>query len=506
MQLEGIHYTQWIEPEWEKPVRPITVLLLQPPNIGGIRSLLSHMGESGDSIGFKPPLGLLYIATYLRKDTGHDVHILDAQARRMDFDACLRHIMDLQPEVIGISAWTDWWYSAYHLGLLIKQHCPSVHLCYGGPHVSIFPEETLASSPADSIIVGDGEVPFAFLCNMISNRTISQAFPGLHFKGRELKRGDRLFFIQADLDALPIPDRTLLPIRDYTSVLSPSGLVTTMITSRGCPHRCTYCKLFFQKTISRSAGNVMEEFRQIKRLGIDEVEIYDDTFTISRERVREICNGLIGEGLQVQWAIRDRVNKADAAILDLMKKAGCSRIHYGIESGVDRILKKMKKNITTDQARRAVALAKAEQFTTLTYFMIGNLDETVEDIRKTIDFALELDADYAEFSITIPYPGTELYLESLAQGIISQDYWRPFALHPAPDFNIPQLIENSVGLDELLQLRNEAIRRYYFRPVYLCREIRKVATWGEFQRKAKMGVRLLKSLFMRGNRGRQANG
>lgn len=506
MQLEGIDYTQWIEPEWEKPARPITVLLLQPPNIGGIRSLLSHMGESGESIGFKPPLGLLYIATYLRKDMAHDVHILDAQARKMDFDACLRHVMDLRPDIIGISVWTDWWYSAHHLGLLIKQHHPSVHLCYGGPHVSIFPEETLASTPADSIIVGDGEVPFAFLCNMISNRTISHEFPGLHFKGHELKRGNRLFFLQTDLDALPIPDRTLLPISDYTSVLSPSGLVTTMITSRGCPHRCTYCKLFFQKTISRSAGSIIEEFRQIKNLGIDEIEIYDDTFTVSKERVREICKGLIGAGLQIQWAIRDRVNAADAAILDLMKKAGCGRIHYGIESGVDRILKRMKKNITTDQARRAVTLAKAEQFTILTYFMIGNLDETVEDIRKTIDFALELDADYAEFSITIPYPGTELYLESLAQGIISQDYWRLFALHPTPDFGIPQLIENSVGLDELLQLRNEAIRRYYFRPAYLCREIRKVASWGEFQRKARMGVRLLKSLFVRENRGRQANG
>lgn len=506
MQREGINDTRWVEPEGKKPVRPITVLLLQPPNIGGIRSLLSHMGESGDSIGFKPPLGLLYIATYLRKGTGHDVHILDAQARRMDFDACLRHVMDLQPDVVGISVWTDWWYSAHHLGLLIKQHCPSVHLCYGGPHVSIFPDETLASTPADSIIVGDGEVPFAFLCSMISNGTIHHEFPGLHFKGHELKRGDRLFFLQKDLDALPIPDRTLLPIGDYTSVLSPSGLVTTMVTSRGCPHRCTYCKLFFQKTISRSAENVIEEFRQIKKLGIDEVEIYDDTFTISKERVREICNGMIGEGLQIQWAIRDRVNAADAAILDLMKKAGCSRIHYGIESGVDRILKRMKKNITTDQARRAVALAKAEQFTILTYFMIGNLDETVDDIRKTIDFALELDADYAEFSITIPYPGTELYLESLARGIISRDYWRPFALHPTPDFDIPQLIENWVRVDQLLELRDEAIKRYYFRPAYLYKEIRKVASWGEFQRKARMGVRLLRSLFVGQKRDRRANG
>lgn len=494
MLLKSTDYKTTIRSDWESSAKPLSVLLIQPPNKDGVRSLLSHMGDNGESIGFKPPLGLLYIATYLRKKTIHKVHILDAQAQRMNISTCLQQVKNLQPDVVGISAWTDWWYPAYVLGQSIKKHLPHVHISYGGPHASIFPEETLSADHSDSIVVGDGEVPFACLCNMIGNGKICNDLPGLHVKGGEVKKGDGLFFIMGDLDSLPIPDRSMLPKEHYTSVLSSFGLVTTMITSRGCPYRCTYCKLHFQKTISRSAENVIQEFKEIKNLGIDEIEIYDDTFTVSKQRVRKICQGLIDQCIQIKWAVRDRVNATDSATLDLLKKSGCNRIHYGIESGVDRILMKMNKNITTEQAEQAVRLAKERNFTVLTYFMIGNMGETEVDIRKTIDFALELDADYAEFSITIPYPGTELYSQALAAGIIAHDYWRQFALSPVPNFLPSQLIENLVTADRLLQLRDEAIRRYYFRAAYFWRELRKIAHWGEFKRKAGMGVRLLRSL------------
>jgi radical SAM superfamily enzyme YgiQ (UPF0313 family) len=400
----------------------------------------------------------------------------------------------LDPDVVGISAWTDWWYPAYHLGELVKKSLPNVHLCYGGPHISIYPEETLSLDHVDSIIVGDGEVPFAFLCNMIGNETLENDVPGLHLKQYGIKRGKDSIFIQRDLDELPIPDRTLLPLRCYTSVLSGSLFATTMITSRGCPYRCTYCKLSFQKTICRSAESVINEFKKIKELGINEVEIYDDTFTTSKQRVKEICNGLIQQQIQLQWAIRDRVNSVDSELLDIMKKAGCTRINYGIESGVDRILKLMRKNITTEQARRAVNLTKEKKFSVLTFFMIGNRGETVQDMRKTIDFALELDADYAEFSITIPYPGTELYQEALSKGIISHDYWKEFALNPIPGFCPPELIEEAATMNDLLKIRNEAVHRFYFRISYMLREVRKVRRWREFHRKVKMGIRLFLSL------------
>lgn len=475
-------------------IKSIRTILIQPPNIGGVRSLHSHMNEEGESIGFKPPLGLLSIATLVKERGSHKIAVLDAWAKRLGFDECVNRVAEYRPDIIGISAWTDWWYAACHLGILLKERLPGTHLCYGGPHVNIFPEETLSFAHSDSIVTGDGEEPFAHLCDMIAEGAVNNDCAGLHFKRYGVKKSEKRFYIQKDLDMLPIPDRTLLPLKDYTSVLGSSDFITTMITSRGCPYRCIYCKLNYQKTLVRSAANVIGEFKKINELGIKEVEVYDDTFTWSKERALKICEGLIDEKINIKWAVRDRVNMADDELLGAMKRAGCHRIHYGVESGVDRVLTLMKKNITVSQARNAVRMAKKNNFTVLTYFMMGNKGENEADIKQTIDFSLELDADYAQFSITIPYPGTEMYLEALRNGIIKNDYWREFALRPSEGFRIPRVYEENITLHELIRLRNEAIRRYYTRPKYILREISRLRSFPEFKRKAVMALRLFTSL------------
>lgn len=494
MFIKSTEYHGFINPEWETKTKPIRAMLVQPPNIGGVRSLLSHMGEKGESIGFKPPLGLLYIATFIKERTCHDVQVLDAQAESLDLESCVSRIASYRPDVVGISAWTDWWYPAYTIGRLLRARMPNVHICYGGPHLGIYPEETLLVDFTDSVIAGDGEMPFACLCNMIGSNVKDNGFPGLHFKEFGVKDGDTRFFVQKDLDDLPIPDRTLLPLKNYTSVLSKSDFITTMITSRGCPFLCTFCKLNFQKTLCISSANVIDEFKKIQDLGIKEVEIYDDTFTWSKKRVEEICHGLIEQNNTVKWSIRDRVSSVEPHLLDLMKKAGCERIHYGVESGVDEVIEFMKKKITTDQASRAIRLARERGFTVLTYFMFGNIGETAEDMRKTVDFALELDANYVEFSVTIPYPGTEMYTEGIRKGIITKDHWKEFALNPSADYLIPQLYEENVTRDELVAIRNEAIQRYYFRWRYILKELLQVRRWSELKKKGKMGFRLLNSL------------
>ncbi|MBF0526618.1 MAG: radical SAM protein, partial [Deltaproteobacteria bacterium] len=408
--------------------RSIRVMLIQPPNHGGVRSLLPQVDEDGVGIGFKPPLGLLYLATYVTRHSSHEVKVIDAPAMGWNLADVVREAAAFRPHLVGISAWTDFWYPAYHLGRQIKRDLPETHLVYGGPHVGIFAGETLDLPFVDSVICGDGEWPFLCLCHLVADGRLADGVPGLHLKSAGVSEGPSRFHVQEDLDALPIPDRRFLPVERYGSVLSRGRVVTTMMTSRGCPYRCTYCKLHFQRPVFRSASSVVEEFRQIARLGIQEVEVYDDTFTWSKTRVEEICRALIAENIQVTWAIRDRVNQADPRLLSLLYQAGCRRVHYGVESGVDRVIQRMGKGITTGQARRAVTWAKAAGMNVLTYFMFGNLDETVDDMRRTIDFALDLDPDYAEFSITIPYPGTELYHEAQDRGLITSDYWRDYAL------------------------------------------------------------------------------
>jgi radical SAM superfamily enzyme YgiQ (UPF0313 family) len=185
----------------------------------------------------------------------------------------------------------------------------------------------------------------------------------------------------------------------------------------------------------------------------------------------------------------------DPDTLRLLYRAGCRRIHYGIESGSQQVIDKMKKRITTEQAKRAVSLAKEAGITVLAYFMFGNLNETREDMKETIDFALSLDADFAQFSITIPYAGTEMYEEALKEGIITSDYWADYARRPTPDFVPPQLIENMVDRRTMLAMRDEAVRRFYFRPRFILKELASLRSASEFVRKARMGMQLAHSVY-----------
>ena len=477
--------------------RSIRVLLIQGPTIQGVRSFLPQVEEGEEGIGFKPPLGILYIASNIAEHSPHEVMVIDSIAEQLTFEQIAAKAVEFQPDVVGISAWTDFWYPAYRTGELIKAALPDAHLCIGGPHLGIYPKETLDVPFVDSVVCGDGETPFLYLCNMVSHGVVDNSMDGLHFSGHGVKPVPNTFYVEGDLDALPIPDRTFMPIDNYSSVLGKQKFVTTMITSRGCPHRCTFCKLNFQKNLARSAESIVREFHEIHALGIREVEIYDDTFTWSRKRLREICEGLIEADLGIEWAIRDRVSSAsvDDDLLELMYRAGCRRIHFGIESGVQHVVDRMKKKITLDQARDAVRLAKQANMTVLTYFMFGNLDETKADMYQTIDFAKELDADYAQFSITIPYAGTEMYTEGLATGIIKSDFWGAYATNPVPDFLPPEIIETHASLDELKKIRNDAVQKFYFRPRYVVRELRKLGSFHEFVRKAKMGLQLAESVY-----------
>ena len=479
--------------QWLKSERCLNVVVAQTPSMHAVESLFSHTDDDGGvGIGFKPPLGVLYVATYLKEFSNHSVFAFDAQAERWDVEQLVEAILQKNPHVVGLGAWTDFWYGAFKTAELLKQRKPDVHIVIGGPHIGIYPQEALEYSAADSVIMGDAEVPFLLLCNCVANGIRPNHIPGVHFKEHGVREGEDQWHIQKDLDALPFPERTLLPLTRYTSVLGKNRYITTMITSRGCPYRCTYCKLNFQKTLQRSARNVVDEFERIQELGISEIEVYDDTFTWQPQRVQEICKGILERGIRVKWAIRDRVTGVREENLELLRKAGCVRIHLGIESASEKTLKLIKKSIHIPQIEKAVNLTKKYGFTTLNYFMIGLPDETREDVRQTIDYAVKLDADFTEFNICIPYAGTEMYETALQTGQIKHDYWREYACRPVPNFKVPQLIEDHLSKPELIELRDEAIRRFYFRPKFILREMKNLTTFGEFKRKSRMGLSLFR--------------
>jgi radical SAM superfamily enzyme YgiQ (UPF0313 family) len=219
--------------------------------------------------------------------------------------------------------------------------------------------------------------------------------------------------------------------------------------------------------------------------------MYDDTFTIDRQRVFDICDLIIAQKLDIKWDIRARVNTVDREMLERLKQAGCVRIHYGVESGTEKILKVLRKGITLEQVEKAFALTREVGIETLAYFMIGNPTETEEDIKKTINFIKKIKPDYVHIAATIPFPATNLYRMALEQKIIPRDVWLEFAKNPTKDFS-PPLWEENLTAQKLHSYIKQAYRKFYFRPSYIIKRFFALKSFEEFKIKVKAGLSMLK--------------
>ena len=473
-----------VEPQHRAALKTV---LLQPPAAQTAQSFFTF--HKGKGLGHKPPQGIMSLATYLISKGFKDTSCFDAQLDDLSPEETARQVAALKPDVVGLTAWTDFWYSAWKTAKEIRRLLPDCTIILGGPHCSVFPEESLEYSTADYLVVGDGEDTLHDLLLALVEDRRPGDLPGLwQFEnGRPIQPTQKIAVVN-DIMALPVVDRLLLPYRRYTSVLSDKEFETTMITSRGCPYKCVFCKIDVQKIYARKAEQVVDEFKKIADLGITDVQIYDDTFTWGKQRVIDICEGILDNNINVRWAIRDRANRADPEVYDLMKRAGCDRIHYGVETGSPKILKDSGKFLTLEQAENAIAMAKETGFQTMAYYMFGFLDETYEDAQMTIDFALKLDTSYAVFLVLIPYPGTAIYDSAMERGIIPRDHWRDFTKNPVPNYKLPYLIDNINDRQTLIDLKNTGMRKYYLRPKQIFRELKTIGSFREVIRKGRMAI------------------
>ena len=470
------------------------ILLINPPNINPIFSVLPSALE--EERGHNPPLGLLYIAGYLRtKEKNYDVRIIDSPTENLDYPALSEKIKEFNPEVIGITTMSFTIIDALETARMAKLINPGVKIVFGGPHVHIFGKETLELGVSDFIVLGEGEKTFHQLIKNLGDEEKLKGIPGLIFYDQNhnlINTGLREFI--ENLDELPFPDRGLINNKKYFSLLGANNLVTTMITSRGCPYQCSFCDRpqLGKRFRARSFKNVVDEIEEcLKLYGIKEFLVYDDTFTVDRQRAIDICNEIIRRGLRITWDIRARVNTVDEELLLLLKKAGCERVHYGVEAGTQKVLNIFRKGITLEQAEKAFKLTKKAGLQTLGYFMIGNPTETKEDILATIKFAKKINPDYVHITITIPYPATDLYSLALKEGIVDKDVWLEFAKNPSLEF-IPPVWNQNLTRDELCSLVKLAYKEFYFRPSYLFKRISSLRSLGEFRRKMKAGFKIFK--------------
>ncbi len=205
----------------------------------------------------------------------------------------------------------------------------------------------------------------------------------------------------------------------------------------------------------------------------------------------DICNEIISRDLKIGWDVRARVDTIDEELLKKMKQAGCLRIHYGIESGTEKILKVLRKGITLEKAKEAVVLTKNVCIETLAYFMICAPTETKEDIEETIRFMKALNPDFVHITIITPFPSTDLYFLGLERGILPCDYWREFARNPTPDFK-PYFWEENLTRGELEEYLKKAYKSFYLRPRYILKKISKLKSFRELTQKARVGWKIFK--------------
>lgn len=468
-------------------MKNLKVYLLNPPSTHQL--LLPMDSKKVKAGGHKPPLGILYLAAYLNEQVPNcEVVLLDAQAAEFDVAQTLEAILAQRPDVLGVTTWTDLWYPITQLIDAVKARLPETHICLGGPHLGIYPKESLRREAVDSIVIGDGEMPFAHLIRSLQDGT-REPCPGLYLAGDIDQIEYYAPYVETDLDLLPHPERRLLDVTAYGSALS-NDLMTTMVTSRGCPFQCIFCKLRFQKTMLRSAENIVEEMTRISALGIREIEIYDDTFGVDRNRILKMCELMEERNLHFRITIRDRVSNIDDEVVNALKRVGLARMYLGVESASDETLKKLKKGITAGQARNAVAIAKKAGIEVLTYFMFGLPGESTEHFEKNYRFAIELDPDYVNFSITIPYPGTELYNMARQKGLIDRDIWREFVEQPVPDMQMP-VYEETTSREELLRLHQQYLKRFYFRPRFVLNKLMAFGSPRALYKKVKMAISLV---------------
>jgi anaerobic magnesium-protoporphyrin IX monomethyl ester cyclase len=300
------------------------------------------------------------------------------------------------------------------------------------------------------------------------------------------------------MDSLPYPAYHLLPWKRYRPH-PPHGMsmpFAAMVTSRGCPYRCAYCSkpVFGSKFRAQSPARVVDELAYLKdRFGVKEVAFYDDSFTVDKKRVHAIADRIISSGLKINWTCETRVNLVDKELLHHMRMAGCYAVAYGIESASPATIKTLQKDTTIEQVEAAVKASREAGLQVVGYFMIGSPGDTPDIIQQTIDFAKKLKVDFAQFSVTTPFPGTELY-DIYMQNRNESISWDDFVYAGTDNPTMPVFESDKLTRDDMVRWLTRAYREFYLRPAYLWQRLRRCTSLNEIKMNLKGFGMLLKSI------------
>ncbi|MCB0176677.1 MAG: cobalamin-dependent protein [Anaerolineae bacterium] len=458
-----------------------------------------------------PHLGLAYLAAVSER-RGDDVLLFDADVENESIDEAVRR---LQPDIVGITANTPQVKSAWRTAKAIKS-VKDIPVVLGGPHVSVLPAESAERPEVDVVVRGEGEDVWVKLCGIVENGKAGNP----NFAARDLLDPaagllDGLLGISyyttdqkehhnpdhppiADLDTLPFPAYHFFKMDRYTNLQPATDAIDgarsfSVMTSRGCPYRCTFCSQSIMpiKWRARSPESVLAEWQHlVENFDAQEIGVLDDSANIQVDRLEKIADLFIEHKVNhVPWIFVNgiRANLATKELLGKLKKAGLKRTAFGVESGDPDVLLSIDKKIDHDTIRQAFKNAKSVGLETIGFFIIGLPGETEESMEKTIQFACEVDPMIANFSMMTPYPGTKVYEIAKRQGRLLLDDWEDYVF-----FDGRARYELGDMTAEMIERKwKEAYRRFYLRPHRVAGTLMRKDFWINWRRTFKVAFNTL---------------
>jgi len=446
---------------------------------------------ASSQINYWQPIGTLYVAAVLQK-AGHEVTFLNGAF--MTHDEVLERTQKFGPGFIGIYSTTFGWEKAKKTASDFRRiFGKSVFICAGGPYPIAMQERCLedAGNCIDAVVTGEGEFTCAEIVERLHDEKSLEGVQGVIFRSGERVVKNPARPLITDLDQLPFPARELLG--DANLYIPPPATyrrkpVAVLMTSRGCNRRCIYCFQIDKERKSgiryRSVESVLEEIEHCIKQGYREIKFIDDTLAADYDRAMRIAQGIKERHLDFTWFASACVNQVDKPLLQAFRDAGCWAILFGAESGVQKNLNTIRKGTTLEQIRKAVQAAKDVGIRVSTPFMFGIPGETFEEGLETIEFAIDLNPDIANFHAITPFPGTYLYDNLDEYGSIT-DSLTDFTYQGAA------FVPHTMTREEILRLRQTAFKRFYSRPSFIIRRVLELRNFHDL----KIAFKSLRSLF-----------
>lgn len=442
------------------------VLLMMPPmsikdNYANLETVAANM----------PSLGLAYIFSAF-EEAGCEVRFKDYQGQKISIEEITDYIESEQFDMVGMQTYITNINTCFEVSAIIKNKIPNIKTILGGAHATIFPDMVIKHPAIDFVCISEAEYTVKELVECLNNGQSEEGMKnilGLFYKdknGKVCKNPSRP--LEKDLDNFPMPKYEIFNASQYYPAVHIRGKrVQNMITSRGCPFKCTFCaatRVYGSTFRYISVERSIKEMKLLKeKFNTDSLQIYDDNFTTNKKRVIELCKRMIEEKLNFKWVCYTRADLiGDEEMLLSMKKAGCYLIVVGMESGNERILKLINKKLDLNVARKNLKLANKCKINVLSSFMIGLPSATVDEIENTIRFSTSVGLTYATYPIFTPYPGTPIYEDAKFYGTIHSQNFDEYS-------RWGDGIYSTKGLSPQIyrKLQTKAFRTFYFRPSIL---------------------------------------